>query len=181
MVESNLLKTVQGEVRTANGSYKYFKSRQEAREGEFTREVQILSQIKKKGLAGAHVRLPVLDSLVMANTGDEAVVGILMNLITAPSPGCHLLSPGFKDRVDLHQKWEEQVCASVQPLDSHDLVWGDVNPCNVAIDEDFNAWIIDFGGMNNDEFVDDDKAETEEGDWQGVERLFGTCLSSRVS
>jgi tRNA A-37 threonylcarbamoyl transferase component Bud32 len=179
--ESNPLRTVQGKVRTANGSYKYFKPRQEAREEEFTREVQILSQIKKKGLAGAHFRLPVLDSLVMANAGGEAVVGILMNLIRPPSSGCHLLSPGFKDRVDLHQRWEQQVRKSVQLLHSHDLVWGDVNPCNVAIDEDFNAWIIDFGGMNNVEFVDDDKAETKEGDWQGVERLFGTWLPSRVS
>jgi tRNA A-37 threonylcarbamoyl transferase component Bud32 len=179
--ESNPLKTVQGKVRTVDGSYKYFKPRQEAREGEFTREVQILSQIKEKGLAGAHFRLPVLDSLVMADAGEEAVVGILMNLITAPSSGCHLLSPGFKDRVDLHQKWEQQVRTFVQILHSHDLVWGDVNPCNVAIDEDLNAWIIDFGGMNNAEFVDDDKAETKEGDWQGVERLFGIWLPSRVS
>jgi hypothetical protein len=56
-----------------------------------------------------------------------------------------------------------------------------VNPCYVAVDEKLDAWIVGFGGMNNDEFVDDDKAETKEGDWQGVERLFGTWLPGRVS
>jgi hypothetical protein len=59
---------------------------------------------------------------------------------------------------------------------SHDLIWGDVNPCNVAVD----AWVIDFGGINNAEFVDDNNTETKYGDWQGVERLFGTWLLNRV-
>lgn len=35
---------------------------------------------------------------------------------------------------------------------------------NVVIDEAMNAWVIDFGGMNNVEFVDEDKRETIEGD-----------------
>jgi tRNA A-37 threonylcarbamoyl transferase component Bud32 len=159
--ESNPLKGVQGKVRTADGSYKYFKPRQEAREEEFTREVQALHQVKEKGLAGFQFRLPVLDSLVTSDTDGEVVVGILMNFIISPIMGCHLLSPGFRDRVDLHGKWEEQVRASLRVLHENGLVWGDVNPCNVAIDEGYDAWIIDFGGLNNAEFVDDDKAETK--------------------
>jgi serine/threonine protein kinase len=172
VAESNPLRAIQGRVKTAQGSYMYFKPRQAAREEEFTREVQLLYHIKEKGLAGSHYRLPVFDSLVVSDTNGEVVTGILMNLIISPDLGCHLLSPGFKDRVDLHRKWEEQVRTTLQLLHSHDLVWGDVNLCNVAIDEKLDAWIIDFGGMNNAEFVDDDKAETKEGDWQGVERLF---------
>ena len=172
--------TAGGDAKTADGSIKYFKPREEAREKEFTREVQILQQIKEKGLAGSQFRLSVLDSLVMADTGEEVVIGILMDTITPPNLGCHLLSPGFKNRVDLHKGWERQVRSSLQILHENYVVWGDVNPCNVAIDEEYNAWIIDFGGLNNAEFVDDDKAETKAGDWQGVERLFGTWLPNRV-
>jgi tRNA A-37 threonylcarbamoyl transferase component Bud32 len=178
--DMNPLRAVQGRVRTAQGSYKYFKPRQAAREDEFTREVKVLHHIKEKGLAGPQFRLPVLDSLVVADTNGEVVIGILMNIITSPNLGLHLLSPGFRDRVDLHRKWQEQVRTTVQLLHSHGLVWGDVNPCNVAIDEDFDAWVIDFGGKNNAEFVDDDKTETKGGDRQGVERLFGTWLPNRV-
>jgi len=178
--ESILPMTAGGNAMTADGSIKYFKPREEAREKEFTREVQILQQIKEKGLAGSQCRLPVLDSLVMADTGEEVVIGILMNTITPSSLGCHLQSHGFRNRVDLHKKWEEQVRSTLRILHESDIVWGDVNPCNVAIDERFDAWIIDFGGLNNAEFVDDDKVETKAGDWQGVDRLFGTWLPSRV-
>lgn len=177
--EPNLPMTAHGNVKTASGSIKYFKSREEAREKEFTREVQILQQIKEKGFAGPQYRLPILDSLVMADTGEEVIIGILMNTITSPDLGCHLLSPGLKNRVDLHEKWEQQVRSTLRILHDNDIVWGDVNPCNVAIDEELDAWIIDFGGLNVAEFVDDDKAETKEGDWQGVERLFGSWLPSR--
>ena len=50
---------------------------------------------------------------------------------------------------------------------------------NVVIDEAMNAWVIDFCGMNNVEFVDDEKRETVEGDKQGIIRLFQEWLPSR--
>ncbi len=64
-------------------------------------------------------------------------------------------------------------------LHAHDLVWGDVNPGNVVIDDVGHAWVIDFGGGNHPDFVDNEKAETVEGDWQGVGRLFGEWLPSK--
>jgi hypothetical protein len=51
---------------------------------------------------------------------------------------------------------------------------------NVVIDENFDAWVIDFGGMNNVDFVDDENRETVRGDWQGVGKLFGQWLPSRA-
>lgn len=44
-----------------------------------------------------------------------------------------------------------------------------------------NAWVIDFGGRNNPLFIDNDKAETIEGDWQGIRRLFEMWLPKQVS
>ncbi|KAK5999544.1 hypothetical protein QM012_005397 [Aureobasidium pullulans] len=177
--EMNPLKSVQGKVRTADGSYKYLKPRERGRETEFHREVHILHRIKQEGLAGSRHRLPVLESFVVSGEKQENV-GILMNLIVSPDLGSHLMSPGFRKRVDLHKRWEKQVSDTVRLLHKHGIIWGDVNPCNVAIDEDMNAWVIDFGGRNTVEFVDDDKAETAEGDRQGVQRLFENWLPSQV-
>jgi len=65
-------------------------------------------------------------------------------------------------------------------LHNHGIVWGDVNYCNVVIDSEQDAWVIDFGGLNNTEFVNDDKAESVEGDWQSVGRLIGEFLPRRA-
>ncbi|KAG9516050.1 hypothetical protein KCU93_g9258, partial [Aureobasidium melanogenum] len=173
-------KSVQGKVKTA-GKYKFFKPRERGREKEFEREVEVLHRIWEAGLAGSIHRVPVLESLVVAGAQQEqvVVVGLLLNFISSPALGCHLQSPGFKDQIDLYRKWEKQVRDTVTLLHEHDIVWGDVNPCNVAIDEALDAWVIDFGGRNTVGFVDDDKAETVQGDWQGVGRLFGEWLSGR--
>jgi RIO-like serine/threonine protein kinase len=71
----------------------------------------------------------------------------------------------------LHGKWEEKLTAIVRELHVHSVVWGDVHPMNIVIDEAMNAWTIDFGGTNNAELVDSDKWETIEGDWQGLTRI----------
>jgi RIO-like serine/threonine protein kinase len=111
---------------------------------------------------------------VVSGDDEEVTMGMLVTLITSPDMGSHLQSPGFHDKAELHKKWEEQVDAIVRELHAHDIVWGDVNPMNVVVDEAMDAWVIDFGGMNNIHFVDDEKRETMEGDWQGVGRLFGS-------
>ncbi|KAG9664742.1 putative C6 transcription factor, partial [Aureobasidium melanogenum] len=178
--EMKPLESVQGKINTTTegeGKYKFFKPRELGREKEFEREVEVLHRIREAGLAGPTHRLPVLEGLVVAGKQEQVVVGILMNFISSPKLGCHLQSPGFKDQIDLHEKWEKQVRSTVTLLHEHGIVWGDVNPCNVAIDEAMNAWVIDFGGRNTVGFVDDDKAETKEGDWQGVERLFRDWLT----
>lgn len=176
------LRVLQGNVKTAQG-HLYFKPRLSGREKEFEREIAILHRINEAGLRGGAIRLPNLVGIVVSTneeTGDveatTTVIGMLMNFITPSPMGSVLLSPGFWGKYELHKKWEEQVTATVEVLHAHDIVWGDVNTCNVAIDEALNAWVIDFGGMNNADFVDDDKAETVEGDWQGVRRLFGEWL-----
>jgi hypothetical protein len=77
-----------------------------------------------------------------------------------------LLCPGLQERSDLHGKWEKQLTATVQRLHDH----------SVVIDEEMNAWAIDFGEMNNVEFVDDGKRETMEADWQGLTTIFREWL-----
>jgi RIO-like serine/threonine protein kinase len=112
----------------------------------------------------------------VSGKGGETTIGILMTLITSSKIGTHLRSPGLQDRHELHKKWEEQLTAIVHELHAYGILWGDVYSMNVLIDEAMDAWAIDFGGINNAEFVDDKKRETIEGDWQGMTRLFQEWL-----
>lgn len=138
--ELNPLKSLQGKVQTTEGREKFFKPRERGREKEFSRGVEMLLRIKEKRLAGSVHRLPVLESLVVAGEyQDQVIVGFLVNFIVSPSLGSHLLSPGIKSQTTLHQKWENQVRETVKMLHEYDIVWGDVNPCNVVIDEKLDA------------------------------------------
>ncbi|GAB7353475.1 hypothetical protein MBLNU459_g3930t1 [Dothideomycetes sp. NU459] len=146
----------------------YFKPRTAGREIEFEREIRILCRAKELGLNRGQIRLPDLLGIAVSDEKGVTTIGMLMTLIISPKMGTHLLSEQFWSQHELHHLWEEQVIATVQQLHANQIVWGDVNPCNVVIDKDLNAWVIDFGGMNNPEFVDDDKAETMEDSMGGM-------------
>jgi hypothetical protein len=169
------LDTLQGRVVMPEGTSMYFKPRLEGREREFERELRVMSRIEEIGLR-AQIRVPELYGIVVSGQDGGTVVGIVMSLIALSKIGTTLESPGFWSQLEFHKKWEDQVYAMVRELHAHDLVWGDVNPTNIMIDEGMDAWIIDFGGMNNVEFVDEENRETIKGDWQGVRRLFQEWL-----
>jgi serine/threonine-protein kinase RIO1 len=160
---------VQGRVRTAAGDM-YFKPRVSMREDEFARELDILLHIDAAGLAD-RLRLPKLCGLVVSD-GDK-VIGLLMTMIGA---GTTLRDLEMQGRTDMHGKWEGQVSEIVEMLHEHRIVWGDVHPMNVVIDDHMDAWAVDFGGRNNVDFVDDANRETIAGDWQGLRKIFKEWL-----
>lgn len=171
--EGKSLDAVQGRVVTKEGDALYLKPRVEMREPEFERELCVLSCIDGAGLA-TQLRVPKLQGIVVSEWG--TVIGLLMTLTTSSKMGTHLRSSGLRGRTELHSKWERQITGIVAELHKHGIVWGDVHPMNILLDEAMDAWVIDFGGMNNIEFMDDEKRETVEGDWQGVTRLFRDWL-----
>ncbi len=173
----------QGRVMLLDGRTMFLKVREEAREEHFDRELKMLALIRQLGLIDDSTKLPSIEAIVTVDRGvGEECVGVLLSLIPAAISDIanSLLGSHFWQQPKQHRRWEAQVRRIVEVLHAHDLVWGDVNPGNVVIDNDSNAWVIDFGGGNNPEFVDDDKTNTIEGDWQGVDRLFGEWLPSRV-
>ena len=185
------IQTSQGLVySTADGSVAYyFKPRLLGREAALEREISILAMIKNEaGLLSKcdEIRLSKLVGVVVTEMNDgpaeeNTVVGMLLEWIPPSTMGSDLLSEGLwsQHHHDLHKKWYKQVTATVKSLHEHGIVWGDVNPGNIAIDSHLNAWVIDFGGLNNPEFVDDNNMETRDGDWQGVRRIFEEWLPNR--
>ena len=64
-----------------------------------------------------------------------------------------------------------QVKEIVNQLHVIGVVWGDVKPDNVLIDNKGDAWVVDFGGGYSPDWVDHEKRDTLDGDLQGISRL----------
>ncbi|KAI9768867.1 MAG: hypothetical protein M1839_003950 [Geoglossum umbratile] len=150
-------------VKTKEGEIKFFKPVKDI--DPFMREFDILRRIADENLSGG-IRISRLFGIVVLH-GTNTAVGMLLDWI----PGCDLDGMGWVPPNTLNI-WKEQIVDIVKELHKFGIVWGDVSPNNVIIDEDSNAWAVDFGGGFTDGFVDADNAGTKEGDWQGVENTF---------
>lgn len=67
--------------------------------------------------------------------------------------------------------WGEQVSSTLARLHEVGIVWGDAKAANVLVDEDNNAWIIDFGGGYTRGWVKKEHMETVEGDQEGLAKI----------
>ncbi|KAI9763208.1 MAG: hypothetical protein M1839_006575 [Geoglossum umbratile] len=150
-------------VKTKEGLIKFFKPVKDI--DSFMREFNILCHIADIGLCG-RIRVPRLFGIVVLHSTSMAI-GMLLDWI----PGCDLYCVDWVSP-EAPNMWKEQIADIVKKLHELGIVWGDVSPGNIVIDEDSNAWAIDFGGGSTDGFVDWENAGTQEGDWQGVENTF---------
>ncbi|KAB2571150.1 hypothetical protein DBV05_g10194 [Lasiodiplodia theobromae] len=137
------------------------------------REVQVLARIHRAtGLQ--HVNTSHMAGVVTTDDGTQ-VLGVLLPWI----PGAMLLAAEVAvARVEMHVKWREEVRGIISALHKADIVWGDVNPHNIVIDDRNTSWVMDFGGECNVEFVDEEKPES---DWQGWQRVFDVWLPAMGS
>ncbi|KAF2018717.1 kinase-like protein [Aaosphaeria arxii CBS 175.79] len=138
------------------------------------REINTLRRIQERRVQentpADHHRIPSLIGLIVSENG---VLGFLMEYIETVPPvsslaWCKRESVTMRER----KKWYCQVRDTLNWIHSMSLVWGDIKAENVLIDEEGNAWIIDFGGSYTDGWVDQHLVEKEEGDLQGLERLM---------
>jgi hypothetical protein len=157
------------QVQTLTESGCFFKPRFDLMAPEFDREVSVLGAIKRSGLDKT-LRVSPLKGLVLLDNG--LVAGMLFDWLEGSPLAEH---PEQVDR-RLHERWREQVEGIVKELHRHEIVWGDVNVHNIFIDANADAWVIDFGGNCNVEFVDEELKETYEGDLQGLRRVFEEWL-----
>ncbi|KAF5628938.1 serine threonine kinase [Fusarium sp. NRRL 52700] len=77
---------------------------------------------------------------------------------------------------ELRKQWASQIQRSVDLLHSEGIIWGDAKAENVLIDQNDDAWVIDFGGGYTVGWVDKDKTGTLEGDRQGLAKILNMLV-----
>ncbi|KAF2999190.1 hypothetical protein E8E14_006418 [Neopestalotiopsis sp. 37M] len=126
------------------------------------RELISLQKINNKySTAGALFQVPQLRGyIVHADTG--AIVGLLRDWIQH-GPNGGTLKKVMEEPVskELREKWAKQIRETVEQLHEIDVIWGDGKPCNVIIDNNQDAWLIDFDGGYTDGWVDKESLNIE--------------------
>lgn len=159
------------QVRSASGAKFFFKPRWDLMAPEFDREISVLDAILRFG-SDKTLKVSPFKGLVIVDNG--LVAGMLFEWLEGWPLAEH---PQLSD-LKSHKLWQEQVEATVNELHRHQIIWGDVNVHNIFIDTNADAWVIDFGGNCNVEFVDEELKETYEGDIQGLRRVFGEWITA---
>ena len=107
------------------------------------------------------------------------LVGILLTFIETNKPSQtgtlhYRINSGIRSGdlpPETLSRWAHELDACVAELHEAGVVWGDAKPDNILVDADDNIWIVDFGGSYTPNWVDKEKSETVEGDWQGVANI----------
>lgn len=105
---------------------------------------------------------------VVTTDDGTQVLGVLLPWITG---AILLAAEAAMAWVEMHGRWKEEVRVIIGALHEHGVVWGDGNPHSIVIDDRGAAWVVDFGGECNVEFIDEKNKETVAGGWQGWKRL----------
>ncbi|KAK3329170.1 hypothetical protein B0H66DRAFT_466373 [Apodospora peruviana] len=131
------------------------------------REIAVYEKIAANpNLAG--LRISRLYGLV-CNERNQ-LMGLLLHLIDTETPLSCAVGPDTPQTAK--DRWSRQIRTTVAAFHEAGIVWGDAHPGNILIDDHLDAWIVDFGGGWTEGWVDRDKAETREGDLQGIERIL---------
>ena len=158
--------------------------------GPVKRELQILLKAQALQLREKHsINIPYLEAFVLSpsssststSTANPQILGFLLTPIPSPRPLTTLLpdpepsatcpststttTPPSQPQLNTYTTEIQRI---LPILHSHDIIWGDAKADNFLVDSDDNLWIIDFGGSYTEGWVDEELAETEEGDWMGV-------------
>ncbi|KAF3390845.1 hypothetical protein DPV78_011200 [Talaromyces pinophilus] len=140
---------------------------------EIPREIETMTRLQQSGL-GKTLRVPIIHGLVQYQQETDRICGLLLTYIK------HDETLAFVDinetPLERRNKWISQIRQMVGKLHSNGIVWGDVKPDNILVDDNDDLWFIDFGGSYTYGWVDEDKAETMEGDCQGMERIVQFLL-----
>ncbi|KAG8161324.1 hypothetical protein KVR01_009588 [Diaporthe batatas] len=103
---------------------------------------------------------------------DGRVLGLLLNWIDDPVGS--LAYQYWRRSLQSRLQWAAQIRQTISELHKNGVVWGDAKLENILLDRSDTPWIIDFGGGCTPNWVDRNKAETLEGDLQGLEKIVET-------
>ncbi|KAF5254509.1 hypothetical protein FANTH_767 [Fusarium anthophilum] len=100
----------------------------------------------------------------------DGLLGMLFAWI--PNKGVLSKARAAASPPELRKRWASQIQRSIDHLHKKGIIWGDAKAENVLIDQNDDAWVIDFGGGYTAGWVDEDKAVTLEGDRQGLAKIL---------
>ncbi|CVK84967.1 uncharacterized protein FMAN_16029 [Fusarium mangiferae] len=100
----------------------------------------------------------------------DGLLGMLFTWI--PNKGVLSRGQAAASPPELRKQWASQIQRSVDLLHQKGIIWGDAKAENVLIDQNNDAWVVDFGGGYTAGWVDKDKAGTFEGDRQGLAKIL---------
>jgi hypothetical protein len=134
------------------------------------RELQTHQRIKNAQKLPTGLRVTHIQGLVEANDG--SIVGTLLNLIDIKHDLTAAEAPNTETTLADRKKWLREVQYIVSKLHHVGIYWGHVQPANVVVDKNKNAWVVDFAGGYTEGFgVNEKNYNTERGDLEGVENL----------
>lgn len=148
------------------------------------REIQLLHKIHRLNL-DTQINVPRLHGLVRSHNPDPSsstsTMGLLLTPIPTPlTPLTEHLTPSSLP-LSTRKSYADQITHIISVLHSHDIVFGDAKADNFLVDKDGKLWIIDFGGSYTEGWVQEEKAETVVGDWQGVLKIEGALTREDLS
>lgn len=132
------------------------------------RELKAYAKMQSTSLAESINTSSLLGIVQILSSG--RIVGLLLSYIECNDRTLLCTGKG-RQYVSMRRKWLDQITRSIKGLHTCGVVWGDVKPDNVLIDSQDDAYLIDFGGGYTRGWVDQELANTVEGDLQGLQRL----------
>lgn len=142
----------------------------------YIREIDMLFKLSQENLSPGLLRFPQLEAIVLDDRdGDNGFINGLILPAIHPNLGTLVDQLSGPERqtpsIALRERWYDDIESMIHILHGKGFVWGDVSPNNVIIDENENAWIIDFGGGYTDGWIEPDDMETQRGDLEGLKRI----------
>ncbi|KAL2202575.1 hypothetical protein CC79DRAFT_1372743 [Sarocladium strictum] len=136
-------------------------------EGFLLNELDAYGKIRDAPLSST---LRISRLLALVRDEDSRLFGLLLSYIDCQRK---TLSCAAKSGTDplVRRKWAEQIASAVAELHQNSIIWGDVKPDNTLIDQNNDAWLIDFGGSYTEGWVPKELAGTSEGDLVGLEKV----------
>ena len=152
-IESNIFK-----VRVGNQVYCLKNVHRTGHEGNFIREVSVLQHCSHENI------IPLVGLVVDEEDKVEGMLTVYLN-------NARLLRSMETFTREQCEVWTKQIHEAIEYLHRKGLVWGDAKPANVLVRDSDSVVLVDFGGGNTEGWVDKDKYETTDGDWQGYQRI----------
>ncbi|RMJ09585.1 hypothetical protein BHE90_005954 [Fusarium euwallaceae] len=120
---------------------------------------------------GVSILVPHLQGYVtFADSRD--IIGLLRDWVLPSSYGSTLRDMDIVAvPKELKKKWSDQIRETVDKLHELSVIWGDGKASNVVVDQENNIWLIDFAGGWTKGWVDEELADSMEGDNQAVRNI----------